>query len=118
MTTTIKHCKPQNGKRVQHSYVPTNVYETKSELSFDFLVPGYNKNDIEIELESGLLHVSAKPDSAIDKTNRRTYQKEAFSRKFKIPSRVKTESISANLENGVLSIRFEKIEPRRIFVNQ
>ena len=77
-------------------------------------LPGIKKSDIEVKVEENLLILNA--ERKIDKTNdNEKYhfserRSGTFSRSFKLPKSVKEEKITADFDNGVLSIIIPKAE--------
>ena len=77
-------------------------------------LPGIKKSDIEVKVEENLLILNA--ERKIDKTNdNEKYhfserRSGTFSRSFKLPKSVKEEKITADFDNGVLSIVIPKAE--------
>ena len=77
-------------------------------------LPGIKKSDIEVKIETNVLILSA--ERKIDKTNvNEKYhfserRSGTFSRSFKLPESVKKEKITADFDNGVLSIIIPKAE--------
>ena len=77
-------------------------------------LPGIKKSDIEVKVEENLLILNA--ERKIDKTNdNEKYhfserRSGTFSRSFKLPNSVKEEKITADFDNGVLSIIIPKAE--------
>ena len=77
-------------------------------------LPGIKKSDIEVKVEENLLILNA--ERKIDKTNdNEKYhfserRSGTFSRSFKLPKSVKEEKITADFDNGVLSINIPKAE--------
>ena len=77
-------------------------------------LPGIKKSDIEVKIETNVLILSA--ERTIDKTNvNEKYhfserRSGTFSRSFKLPESVKKEKITADFDNGVLSIIIPKAE--------
>ena len=77
-------------------------------------LPGIKKSDIEVKVEENVLILNAKRN--IDKTNdNEKYhfserRSGTFSRSFKLPKSVKEEKITADFDNGVLSIIIPKAE--------
>ncbi|GJJ15350.1 hypothetical protein Clacol_009626 [Clathrus columnatus] len=86
----------------------------KKELTATFELPGMKKEDISIDLDlqHNRLTVSGQSSSSKDLDNEgysvreRRYGK--FSRTIPIPFGTKEGDISANMENGVLTVRFPK----------
>ena len=77
-------------------------------------LPGIKKSDIEVKVEENVLILNA--ERKIDKTisNEKYHFSErksgTFSRSFKLPKSVKEEKITADFDNGVLSIIIPKAE--------
>ncbi|GJJ15326.1 hypothetical protein Clacol_009602 [Clathrus columnatus] len=93
-----------------------DLYESKdkNELTATFELPGMKKEDVSIDLDlqhnrltvSGQSSLSNDLDKEGYSVRERRYGK--FSRTIPIPFGLKEEDIKANMENGVLSIRFPK----------
>ena len=77
-------------------------------------LPGIKKSDIEVKVEENVLILNAERN--IDKTNANgkyhfsERRSGTFSRSFKLPKSVKEEKITADFDNGVLSIIIPKAE--------
>ncbi|XP_022759961.1 15.7 kDa heat shock protein, peroxisomal [Durio zibethinus] len=78
---------------------------------FKINVPGYNKEDIKVQIEDGnIMHIKGegvKEDTAKDTVwhvAERGTGKGGFSREIELPENVKVEQIKAQVENGVLTI--------------
>ncbi|MBK5720907.1 Hsp20/alpha crystallin family protein [Dysgonomonas sp. Marseille-P4677] len=92
----------------------TNVSENEKAFSIELSVPGFNKEDIKIEIEKEILRISAeskveneeKDDN--NKILRREFKQSSFIRSFTIPENIDTENISASQVNGILQITLPK----------
>lgn len=94
----------------------TDVYEEDGNIHIEMDVPGFNKNDIKIDVEDGILTIEAeKEESTEDKDGKNYYRRErtygSFKRQFNVGN-VKEENINANFNNGVLKISFPKEEKK------
>lgn len=72
-------------------------------------VPGFKKEDINIELRNGYLTVSAslnneKKEEENDKYIYRERSTRSCSRSFEVGNRITYEDVSASLDNGVLTV--------------
>lgn len=78
-------------------------------------VPGYAKDDINIEIKGDTLVISSEmEEQKVDRQEGylvRERSQRSFSRLIRIPEGTKTEDISANLDKGILSIAVPKKEP-------
>ena len=98
-----------NGNKKQ--FVPSNVIETENEYKLEVMVPGFNKEDIKIDLDKNILTVSAevkKGEGESKKFIRKEYQIESFKRSFTVSKNIDTQNIEAAYNNGILTIHLPK----------
>lgn len=97
----------------------SNIKEMEEYVLLELVVPGFKKNEIEITLENnGLLVKGKKEEKNTEKyiLNEYSFATE-FSRNFKINPNVDMDSISSQLEDGVLTIkvpRLKKAETKKV----
>lgn len=95
-----------------------SVQELDNEFVLTIEVPGVAEDSLEIALENNVLTISG------EKRNERGADPEgkhhlsersfgAFRRAFRLPGTVRAEAISADLENGLLTLRLPKAEQAR-----
>ncbi len=101
---------PSQGKQT----VPaTNIEETDTSFELEMAIPGMNKEDINVEVENGVLTVSAEKEDSIEESEknytRKEYSYSSFKRSFTLPVNV-TDIVTANYKNGVLYITLPKKE--------
>ena len=96
----------------------TDVKEKDGNYIIEIDVPGYNKEDIQIELENGYLTVTAKANTKVDEEKEGYIYKERFvgecSRSFYTGEDVKEEDIKASFKNGTLTLTFPKEDKKQI----
>ncbi|MDG1711034.1 MAG: Hsp20/alpha crystallin family protein [Flavobacteriaceae bacterium] len=89
-----------------------NIIEKETEYKIELAVPGMRKDHFEIEMEEGILSISANQDeektSEKGKFTRREFSYNSFRRSFTIPESVDPEKIDANYTEGVLFISLPK----------
>ncbi|GFS39517.1 HSP20-like chaperones superfamily protein [Actinidia rufa] len=90
--------------------------ETPNSHIFKINVPGYNKDDIKVEVEDGNIlvirsaggkekaHSQGKDRDAVWHVAERVGCRGEFSREIELPENVKVDQIKAHVENGVLTI--------------
>ena len=93
-----------------------DVHEDKDNYFASFEVPGVKKEDVKIELNNGLLTVSA------EKRMKDGDKESSFSltRSVSVPDGVNAEAIAAKLTDGILTVTLPKQErskPRTIALN-
>lgn len=100
-----------------------DVREDADHLYVDAELPGFNKDQVEITLESQTLTISAERSESEEKKgdyllNERRFTR--FLRSFTLPPTVDEKHVDAKLADGVLTIMLNKREetkPRRIQVS-
>ena len=77
-------------------------------------LPGIKKSEIEVKVEENVLILNAERKIDKTKSNEKYHFSErrsgTFSRSFKLPKSIKEEKITADFDNGVLSIIIPKAE--------
>lgn len=91
-----------------------NIAEKDAELVITVELPGMKKDEVEIQLEEGVLTIKGeKKEEKEEKTPRmhvweRSYG--SFERSFTLPRYVDVDKISAEFKDGVLNIHVPKLE--------
>jgi len=101
-----------------------DVLEQENELVVNVELPGMKKEDVKITFENNVLTVSGERKPADVPENVKVLLKEtrdrAFSRSLRIAMDVVAEKISAEMNNGILTVTLPKEEetkPREIKIN-
>lgn len=103
-----------NGER-ESRLMKTDIKENKNNFIIDIDLPGYEKENIKMEIEDGYLIVHAKMDKNVEQKEEGKYvRKERYTgectRSFYIGEDIKEEDIKASFKNGTLSIDLPKKE--------
>ena len=104
--------------RREQSLMKTDIKEKGDEYIIEMDLPGYEKENINLELKEGYLTVSAKieKDNSSDE-NERYVHKERFygecSRNFMVADDITEEDIVAEFKNGILRIDVPKKEEQK-----
>ncbi len=96
----------------------TDIKEKKDKYLIDIDLPGYEKENIKIELEDGYLTVHANRDTNNEeKEEGKFVRKERYvgscSRSFYVGDAVEIEDIKASFKNGTLKIEVPKKEMKK-----
>lgn len=106
-----------------NSIMKTDVKETEKDYILDVDLPGFKKEDVNLNLENGYLTISAKREHKVDNENRKEnfVRRERsfgqFSRSFYVGD-VEQDEIEAHLENGILTIKLPKEEEKKAKPNR
>lgn len=91
---------------------PVNILENDLSYRIDLIIPGFRKEDLNIQVNDSVLvcSVEKKPatDEAQAKFTRKEYSLGSFTRRFNVPDNVDTGLIKAQYENGIMSIVLPK----------
>ena len=107
------------GKHAQN-LMKTDVREKEDVYELDIDLPGFKKDEINVELKNGYLTIAA--SKSLDKDEKdqkgRYIRQEryagAMSRSFYVGEDVQPSEISAKFENGILQLSVPKAEQKRL----
>ena len=98
----------------------TDVHETEDSYELDVDLPGFKKEEINVELHDGYLTISATKSMDKDETDqkaRRVIRQERYSgtsqRTFYVGD-VKPDEVKCKYESGVLSVEVPKRDAKRV----
>ena len=98
----------------------TDIKEKGDKYIIDVDLPGYEKENIDLEIEDGYLKVTAKVNKDVDESDEdeKYIHKERYygecSRSFYIGKNIKEEDIRAAFKNGILTLTIPKEEPKKL----
>lgn len=99
------------------SLIKLDIKETRDSLEVIADLPGFNKENIEIEIEDGILTIKAKKEDIKEEKNdfyiRRERNKGEMRRSINIGRDIKEDEINAEFVNGVLTIIIPKDDPHK-----
>ena len=105
----------------ENKIMKTDIKEKEGNYILEIDVPGYQKEDIQIELHDGYLTVTASKNEENEEKKAKYLRRERFSgmctRSYYVGDAIKEEDIKANFKNGILSIEFPK-EPEQKIENK
>ena len=100
--------------RGENKLMKTDIKEKGDKYLLEVDLPGYEKEDIKIEIEDGYLTVHASMNKNIDESDKdsKYVHKERYvgecSRSFYVGDNIKEEDIKASFKNGTLKLTFPK----------
>ncbi len=96
-------------------FMKCDVYEKDGNINIEMDIPGYNKEDISINVEDGILTIEASRDEVKEDDSKNYYRKErvfgSFKRQFTVGN-IEEDKINAKFNNGVLTVCFPKEEEK------
>jgi HSP20 family protein len=91
----------------------TDIYETKEAYIFKIELPGFKKEDIQVEFSGDTLYLRGERKQEDEKKNESCHRLERsygiFERSFNIPGNVDAKKIDASLRDGILMLTIPKI---------
>lgn len=92
-----------------------NALESENGYSIQLATPGFQRDELKIDLKGKLLVVEGKKDEdettdTSKKFKRREFYYTNFSRSFELPEGLDVNNIKASYENGVLFINLPKVK--------
>ena len=110
---------PLYGKHSKN-LMKTDVRETENSYELDVDLPGFKKEDVNVELKNGYLTIAtSKSLDKDEKAQKGRYIRQeryagAMSRSFYVGEDVQPSEISAKFENGILQLSVPKAEQKRL----
>ena len=107
--------------RDQHYINPAvDIFETEDVLTLVADMPGVTKDQLEIDVDQGILSIKASTENGIKgEALYREFRPSGYYRQFKLLEDFDAAKADAELKNGVLTLRLPKAEaakPRKIAV--
>ena len=113
----------EESTRPTRAFMPTaDIFETEEALTVVLEMPGVSKENVDINVEEGVLTVEGRIDFQKYQGMRPVYSEYnvgPYRRSFRVSSQIDQEKISAEMQDGVITLtlpKAEKAKPRRIKV--
>ncbi|GMN07254.1 Hsp20/alpha crystallin family protein [Croceitalea sp. MTPC5] len=101
-------------ENVSRNVPAVNIVERDEDFTLEFAVPGYKKEDFNIELDNDILTVSSEISTEDKSTNdnftRREFSYSTFKRSFTLPETIDSGKVNAKYEDGLLKLTLPKRE--------
>ena len=115
--------KAQEQTRPMRAFLPTaDIFETEDALTVVLEMPGVDRNNIDVNVENGVLMIEGRIDFSKYEGLQPVYSEYnigPFRRSFRISSRIDQDKIKAEMRDGIITLTLPKAEeakPRRIEV--
>ena len=100
---------------------PINIYDDKDNVYVDVAISGYNPDNIELNVQNGVLTIKGNTEKKREIEEKNYYRKEirtgSFVRQIALPTDVYGDKAEATFDNGVLKISIpkkEEVKPKKI----
>ena len=92
-----------------------DIYEKGGNVHIELDVPGFDKKDIKLDVEDGILTIEATKENEKEDEDKNYFRRErvfgTYKRQFSV-GKINEKDINAKFENGVLKISFPKEEKK------
>jgi HSP20 family protein len=94
----------------------TNVFEKEDGFKLEVLLPGFNKEDLQLSVNNSVLTIKVEKEEKKEEPKkefkyfRREFETMNFEKQYRLPKSVDAEKIIAKFENGILNIEIPKKE--------
>ena len=113
---------PLYGKHAKN-LMKTDVRETEGTYELDVALPGFTKDEVNVELKNGYLTIQAAKGLDKDQSDKKgKYIRQeryagACSRTFYVGEEVEPEDVTAKFENGILQLSIPKAAKKQLSKN-
>lgn len=89
-----------------------NIVESDKDFAIELSAPGFKKNDFKVNVENGILNISAETKKETEEKGknftRQEFRYDSFARSFTLPENASEEKIDAKYEDGILKLSLAK----------
>lgn len=108
-----------NAQSTKMSYTPaSNIFKDDKGYMLEIAIPGFTKEELDIQLVENKLTITGKYEAPAESEVtflHKGFRKQGFNMEFSISDSIDGNSISANVENGILSINLNyKEEAKKV----
>ena len=115
----------ENQRQTMSTYfLPLDIKEAGNGYEIQAPVPGFKPEEVEITFSEGVLHIEAQHSQESTQQHGGYLRKEIahgnYQRSIQLPGDIKAEEITANFENGVLTVTVPKAprpQPKKIQIS-
>lgn len=101
----------------EKNLMKTDIKEKTDKYIIEMDLPGFEKENIKLELNNGYLIITGKQENKINEEEEKYVHKERFygecTRSFFVGDNIKEEDIDAEFKNGILKIDIPKKEEQK-----
>ena len=100
---------------VKGSYPKVNVVNRETSIDIEAAIPGMSKDEVIVEITDGTLTIQGtsnqRDDVEAGQYVRREIKRSKFQRSFRLGDNLNESEITANYDNGILTLNIPKIVP-------
>ncbi len=93
-----------------------DISEKDDQVIVSAEVPGVDKKDLKLTLQDNILTIEGEKKNEVVEEDKKCYRRERkfgnFKRTFTLPFEVESDKVNAEFNNGILTIKLNKIQPQ------
>lgn len=97
---------------------PAELAETDNEVEITVAVPGFDPNEVHVTAQPGEILIQGNHEAHVDKKEKGVFYSEfdqkSLYRRFEIAQPIDIGHVTANIENGMLTVKAPKNVPQEI----
>lgn len=98
----------------QSNVMKCDIYEKNGNYNIEVEIPGFEKNNVKIEIDKGYLNIIAEKEYIEEQDEKKYIRKERtygkYQRSFYIGENIDVDKVKAEFKNGILKILVPKLE--------
>jgi HSP20 family protein len=99
----------------QNRMPAVNIIENTDDFVLEVVAPGYDKKDFSINVDNGLLTISARRNEQQDNNYAlREFNNDGFERSFTLSKSIESDKINASYRDGILYVTLPKREEAKV----
>lgn len=96
------------------NYGDLNIVENEHNYELSMVLPGYKKEDININIDNDVLTISSEIENEKEEKTKnyisRNFTKSSFCKKLILSDDIDKDKINAKMEDGILNLKLDKIK--------
>lgn len=98
----------------QNNTMKCDIYEKNGDYNIEVEIPGFDKNNVKIEVDKGYLTITAEREFVEEQEEKKYVRKERsygkYQRSFYLGDNIDVDKVKAEFKNGILKILVPKLE--------
>ena len=105
----------QTKLNTHNASTPCNIYQSDNSYIFDLYLPGFSREDFDINIDNNILTVKGKTNDSVKRNyiHQEYSNSIKFERAFSLPKNINIDNIDADYTSGILSIAVPLLEKQK-----
>ncbi len=103
--------------QLRNRWLPAvNIKDSENTYEIDVAAPGFTKKDFDVEIENGMLCITAQKEESKEEKDanytRKEFSYNSFKRSFSLPDNADPKNVDAKYADGVLKLTLKKVKTK------